>query len=99
MGIETTAAIDSGTFFSLAGLLYLLIAGSAVIHVLLNKHNVSAMVSWIGIIVLSPFFGAILYWLFGVNRIRRRVRAEMQARAESDSKHVAPHAPGSSDVR
>ena len=86
MGAETTAVIDSGTAFSVAGLLYLLVAGSAAVHVLLNKHNVGATVSWIGVIVLSPFFGAVLYWLFGVNRIKRRVQAEMEGRGKEGVK-------------
>jgi len=53
-----------------------------VVHVLLNKHNVSAAISWIGVIILSPFFGVGLYWLFGINRIRRRAQAAMRDRAD-----------------
>jgi len=79
---ESTVVMDVSTVFSVAGLLYLLSAGAAVVHVLLNKHNVSAAFSWIGVIVLSPFFGVVLYWLFGINRIRRRAQAEMRGRNE-----------------
>ncbi len=89
MNAEAITAIDTGTVISLAGLLYLLSAGYAVVHVLLNKQNVGAAVSWIGVIVLSPFFGVALYWLFGVNRIRRRARAEKQERVD----RVKPSAP------
>ncbi len=84
MGAEPAVVIDAGTAFSLAGLLYLLSAVAAAVHVLLNKRNVSATVSWIGVIILSPFFGVVLYWLFGVNRIRRRAQAEMRVRSEAE---------------
>ena len=69
--------VDPGTAFSLAGLLYLLLAIAAGIHVVLNKQNEAAAFSWLGIIVLAPLVGAALYWLFGINRIRRRAQAEL----------------------
>ncbi len=69
--------VDPGTAFSLAGLLYLLLAIAAGIHVVLNKQNEAAAFSWLGIIVLAPLVGAILYWLFGINRIQRRAQAEL----------------------
>lgn len=70
---DPNAVVDPGTLFSLVGLLYVLLAVVAAVHVLLNKENEGAAVSWLGVIILSPFFGALLYWLFGINRIRRRV--------------------------
>ena len=69
--------VDPGTAFSLVGLLYLLLSIAAGMHVLLNKQNEAAAFSWLGIIVLAPLVGAALYWLFGINRIRRRARAEL----------------------
>jgi len=83
MDIDIGSAIDTGTAFSLAGLVYLVSAIAASVHVLLNKRNVSAAFSWIGVIVLSPFFGVLLYWLFGINRIRRRAQAEMRDRTDT----------------
>ncbi|NND89744.1 MAG: cardiolipin synthase [Granulosicoccus sp.] len=70
-------SVDPGTAFSLAGSLYLLMAIVAGVHVVLNKQNEAAAFSWLGIIVLAPLVGAILYWLFGINRIRRRAQAEL----------------------
>ncbi len=69
--------VDPGTAFSLAGVLYLLLAIAAGVHVVLNKQNEAAAFSWLGIIVLAPLVGAMLYWLFGINRIRRRAQAEL----------------------
>ncbi len=46
--------VDPGTAFSLAGVLYLLLAIAAGVHVVLNKQNEAAAFSWLGIIVLAP---------------------------------------------
>lgn len=68
--------VDPGTAFSLAGAIYLVLAIWAGLHVVLHKRNEAAAFSWLGIIVLAPLVGAILYWLFGINRICRRAQAE-----------------------
>jgi len=90
MGAESMVVLDAGTAFSVAGLLYLLSATAAVVHVLLNKHNVGAAISWIGVIVLSPFFGVLLYWLFGVNRIKRHAQAARLGSGDIDGSAIAP---------
>ncbi len=77
MNTDPLEYVDPGTAFSLVGMLYLLMAIAAGIHVVLNKQNEAAAFSWLGIIVLAPLVGATLYWLFGINRIRRRAQAEM----------------------
>lgn len=41
-------------------------------HALLTKREVAAAVGWTGVIWLIPYAGAVLYWLFGINRVRRR---------------------------
>lgn len=69
--------VDTGTAFSLVGAIYLMLAIWAGLHVILNKRNEASAFSWLGIIVLAPLVGAILYWLFGINRIRRRAQAEL----------------------
>lgn len=72
---------------SLAGSVYLLLAFGSGVHVVLNKRSEGAAISWLGIIVLSPLFGVVLYWLFGINRIRRRAQAERPEKAA----RVPPH--------
>jgi cardiolipin synthase len=49
-------------------LLMLLTSG----HALLHKRDTRAAICWIGLIWLSPVIGSILYWLLGVNRVRRK---------------------------
>ncbi|MFK7889879.1 MAG: cardiolipin synthase [Granulosicoccus sp.] len=78
----TLDSVDPGTAFSLVGLIYLTMAIAAGLHVVLNKRNEAAAFSWLGIIVLAPLVGAMLYWLFGINRIQRRARAELPGYSE-----------------
>lgn len=48
----------------------LAVAASA--HVVLYKRDSRAAVAWVGLIWLVPVLGAVLYLLFGINRVRRR---------------------------
>jgi cardiolipin synthase len=51
---------------------YLLISAVVTVHVLFEKNDVRAALGWIGLTWLSPFLGAALYFLFGINRVTRR---------------------------
>jgi len=54
-----------------AGLTFLLsVLASA--HVLLYKRDSRAAIAWVGFVWLVPLVGAVLYFILGVNRIRRR---------------------------
>jgi len=44
----------------------------AAIHVTMTKEEVRAAIGWVGVIVLSPVVGALIYFVGGVNRIRRK---------------------------
>ncbi|WP_438748703.1 phospholipase D-like domain-containing protein [Pararhizobium sp. O133] len=43
----------------------------AAIHATMTKQEVRSALGWVGIIVLSPVLGALLYAIAGINRIRR----------------------------
>lgn len=58
-------------------------------HVLVNKRDVRAAISWTGLIWLLPILGAVLYAMLGLNRIRRRA-AELQ-RARRRMSLATPH--------
>jgi cardiolipin synthase len=49
-------------------------AGAVTIHALFKKRDVPAAIGWIGLAWLSPFFGALLYFAFGINRVKRRAQ-------------------------
>ena len=50
------------------------IALLAALHALLFKRDYRASLGWIGIIIVFPVAGPLLYLLFGINRIRARAR-------------------------
>ncbi|MFT3811234.1 MAG: cardiolipin synthase [Micropepsaceae bacterium] len=54
--------------------LRLAIAVMVTIHVLLTKREVGSSVAWIGLVWLSPILGGSIYFVFGINRVRRRAR-------------------------
>jgi cardiolipin synthase len=51
---------------------HLLVAIPACLHALLHKRDARAATLWLGVIWLMPVLGSLLYFLLGVNRIRRR---------------------------
>src|SRR4029079_14963859 len=70
------------------------LASGVTVHVLLNKRNVGASISWMGIAWLSPFVGGALYYAFGVNRVKRRALRLRRERSHMFLvDEVAPDAP------
>ena len=53
---------------------HLFMSAAVTVHVLLNKRNVQSAIGWIGLAWLTPFVGALLYFAFGINRVRRRAQ-------------------------
>ena len=51
---------------------YLILALSVTADVLLKKSDVRAALGWIAAAWLSPIFGSLLYYMFGINRVTRR---------------------------
>jgi cardiolipin synthase len=51
---------------------YLAVAISVTVHALFKQSNVRTALGWIGIAWFSPFLGAFLYYVFGINRVARR---------------------------
>lgn len=64
--------IDVEIWAFVAGTVHLVSAVLTVVHILLRKENEGSAVSWIGVVLLSPFLGVVLYWMFGINRIKRQ---------------------------
>lgn len=56
----------------LASALQIGAALAASAHVVLKKSDERSAIGWVGLIWLVPLVGAVLYVLFGINRIRRR---------------------------
>lgn len=52
---------------------FIAILGTAV-HILYKKRDTRAAAGWLGLVWFAPILGVCLYWMFGVNRIKRRAR-------------------------
>jgi len=57
---------------TLAAAVYVLLAASLTVDILLTKSDVRAALGWIGTVWLAPIFGSLLYFFFGINRVTRR---------------------------
>ncbi|MEN0076230.1 MAG: phospholipase D-like domain-containing protein [Paracraurococcus sp.] len=82
------------TTLAATGLTLLHIGLSALVtgHVLLRKREVGTAIGWIGLAWLSPFLGSALYYLLGINRVRRR--ALSLDRGEDAAQSAVPEPPG-----
>ncbi len=81
------AALAADQFFPyLATALMVVSATLATLHAVMTKHDERAAVGWVGVVILVPALGPLLYLLFGINRIRRR------AGAVYASPNIAPYA-------
>src|SRR5208337_5114591 len=50
----------------------LLLSVLATGHAVLNKRDSRAAIAWVGFVWLVPLVGAVMYFIFGVNRIRHK---------------------------
>ncbi len=62
--------IHNGTVFLTVSLTMLSLFAAG--HAILWKRDVRSAIGWAGLIVLSPGVGALLYFLLGINRVRRK---------------------------
>ncbi len=51
---------------------HFLSAALATGHAIINKVNPRSAIGWVGLFWLSPFIGVLAYYIFGINRIRRK---------------------------
>ncbi|KAA6406320.1 phospholipase D-like domain-containing protein [Candidatus Tokpelaia sp.] len=52
--------------------LSVLLGVPAALHAVMTKDDVRSAIGWVGVIILSPILGAVIYDILGVNRIRRK---------------------------
>ncbi|MFD2238105.1 phospholipase D-like domain-containing protein [Aureimonas populi] len=55
----------------LLAVLSVAMAAAGIIHAVMTKEEVRAAIGWVGVIILSPILGALVYAVAGINRIRR----------------------------
>ncbi|HVN71576.1 MAG TPA: phospholipase D-like domain-containing protein [Desulfomonilia bacterium] len=74
--------------------LELLLSVIATGHVVLYKRDSRSAIAWVGFVWLVPFLGAVMYFIFGVNRIRRKaalLRRDLERyRAQATQQECTP---------
>ncbi|MBD9374141.1 PLDc N-terminal domain-containing protein [Rhizobium sp. ARZ01] len=64
----------------------------AAIHATMTKEEVRAAIGWVGVILLSPILGAVIYYVVGVNRVRRKTLAfQRSGRVAKRGQHHPVH--------
>lgn len=61
------------TLWTWALVLNYLLAGAAVLHILLSRREPIAMLAWLMAVTLMPFLGVTAYWVLGSGRLARQV--------------------------
>lgn len=61
---------------------HVIISGSAVVHILGSRKRASPTILWILAVIYLPWVGPVLYLVFGVNKVRRRLEKRMERRAK-----------------
>ena len=80
----------SGYWPHILAVLSVAMAVPAIVHVVMNKDDVRSAIGWVGVILLSPVIGALIYAIAGINRIRRAsVISERRRSAARDLPHQA----------
>lgn len=68
-------------------------ATAAIVHVVMTKDDVRAATGWVGVVLLSPVLGALIYAVAGINRIRRASIASGRMRTGSAARKAQSDVP------
>ncbi len=78
--------------------LFSLVTGiCAAVHITMTKRDVRAAIGWVGVVLLSPIFGVLLYVIAGINRMR--VRRISEERAYSQPETYPELSPSRRDIK
>ncbi|MCX5495113.1 phospholipase D-like domain-containing protein [Kaistia dalseonensis] len=64
--------MTASNFTLFLSVLHFALASAVTVHALLTRITPPSQIGWIGLAWLSPYIGPLLYFLFGVNRVRRK---------------------------
>jgi len=67
-----------------------LVSGAAAaIHAAMTKRDVRAAIGWVGVVLFSPLLGPLIYFIAGINRVRRERRSQFND-GEHQTSGVSP---------
>jgi len=61
-----------------------MLGAAAAIHAAMTKRDVRAAIAWVGIVLFSPIFGPLIYFIVGINRVRRERRSHFREQTGQD---------------
>lgn len=91
MGFD--AAALTGYLTWIAAAVYPLAAFWAGGHAMLHARDPRSAWGWIAVCLLFPLAGALLYFFFGINRVRRRARLLLDVTGEASRSETRPSLP------
>jgi len=77
-------------------LVSLIFGAAAAIHAAMTKQDVRAAIGWVGVVLFSPILGPMIYFIAGINRVRRERLSQFRDQIAQD--HSALHASSANDV-
>jgi cardiolipin synthase len=63
--------MDLWSLSVLISAIHILLALTVCMHIVLTKPDVRAAIGWVGLVLLTPVIGSVLYAILGINRLRR----------------------------
>lgn len=72
----------------LAFVLSLAVGGTAAVHAAMTKNDVRAAIGWVGVILMSPLLGPLVYLIAGINRIRQDHISDQRNKTEKDNSRI-----------
>ncbi|MDD5712721.1 MAG: phospholipase D-like domain-containing protein, partial [Smithellaceae bacterium] len=87
----------------IAGLFATLLSVSTVAHALIHKRDPKGAFGWIATCLLFPIVGPLIYFLFGINRVKRRAKKLLQSSSlsladETGGQTLVPYAVNSQSL-
>lgn len=84
LNMESLQYLVSEYWPHLAFVLSLAIGGTAATHAAMTKNDVRAAIGWVGVIMMSPLLGPMIYLVAGINRIRQDHISEQRNKSLKD---------------
>ncbi|WP_415832418.1 cardiolipin synthase [Kerstersia similis] len=63
----------------------LVISLAAAVHIAMTKRDARAAIGWVGVVMLSPILGTLLYIIAGINRVREKRVSQQRSETHLDA--------------
>jgi len=88
--VDSMSAVLAASWPYLIFLASLVLGAAAAIHAAMTKQDVRAAIGWVGVVLFSPILGPLIYFIAGINRVRRERLSQFRDQIAQD--HSTLHA-------